>query len=163
MIEDVVRCTAKGEGDQRAAHLHDDEGGHYGSQVGSSIFLGRVDAPEAQVSGFHLEGVIQFWFNTGGVFAFGLQDFAFEGHEFAIYKTPYGLLNHFLFFAEGEIHCDLLVDVFSLYTRWDDQYSYFSIPDGGYVSRGKWGDGSQPLFRYGYANLISMRGCARGC
>jgi hypothetical protein len=69
-----------------------------------------------------------------------LQDFAFEGHEFAIYKTPYGLLNHFLFFGEGEIHCDLLVDVFSLYALpLDDQYSYFNILDSLYVSGGEWG------------------------
>jgi len=31
------------------------------------------------------------------------------------------------------------------------------------MSAGGKGDGGQPTFRYGYANLIGMRGCTRRC
>ncbi len=104
MVEDIISIATKGKRHKCAPHLNGDQGRHYCSQVGSSIFLWCIDTPEAQILCFHLEIMIEAGLDTRWIFAFSLHDLIFERHKFAVHETPYGLLDHFLFVCQGEIH-----------------------------------------------------------
>src|SRR5579884_4224008 len=121
MIQDVIGVAAEVERNERAAKFHPDQGGHDCSQVRPTVFLGRVDAPEAHLFRSGLQFAILFRLDAGGIFALVFQHLMFERHEFTVYETPDGLLNHFLFVAEREIHSR------SLSVWLDAQYCYRAI------------------------------------
>src|SRR5258706_9975473 len=138
MIEDIVGAATEGERNQRFAGFHHDQGRHDRAQVGTSIFFWRVDTPEAHLLGLHLQRVIEFWLNAVWVFTFVLQHLVFEGHQFTLNKTPYSLLDHFLFFGEGEIHSNPFRGSDSLYTLSED-FQYINCNTGDSNFDSNWG------------------------
>ena len=58
IIENVVGAATKHKGHKGFPQFHEDKRCHYGPEVCTPVFLRGVDAPEAHLFGFHLEGVI---------------------------------------------------------------------------------------------------------
>ena len=108
-VQDVVRVSAVGEGDQRFRRLHADQRGHQHAEVGAPVFFGRQQAPEpsrfcpllqpADVIGSREGPAVEF-----GALRLRLQRQQLPGHELADRSQ-----DHALFVGQPEVHIPLTI------------------------------------------------------